>query len=88
MHLKLIDDTLDLMESEAEHVRRVIEIGLTCTQSPANSRPTMSEVVLMLSNERSLVQRTVELSQDKKIDAGQPTLIIQMLKESESVHAQ
>ncbi|KAK1439297.1 hypothetical protein QVD17_05113 [Tagetes erecta] len=72
MHLRLIDPTLNLTESEVEHVRKIIEIGLTCTQSPANSRPTMSEVVLMLSNERSLVQRTFGVSQDIKIDGVQP----------------
>ncbi|KAI3813779.1 hypothetical protein L1987_18513 [Smallanthus sonchifolius] len=70
MHLKLVDKTLDLKESEEEHVKKIIEIGLTCTQSPVGLRPTMSEVVLMLSNERSLVRRIVGISLDKKNDAG------------------
>ncbi|KAI7746120.1 hypothetical protein M8C21_022933 [Ambrosia artemisiifolia] len=54
MHIKLIDGTLDQKEFEEEHVKKIIEIALKCTQSPASSRPTMSEVVLMLSSERSL----------------------------------
>ena len=57
MHLHLIDETLDLKECEEEHVKKIIEIGLTCTQSPVGLRPTMSEVVLLLSNGRSLVRR-------------------------------
>ncbi|XP_024961311.1 cysteine-rich receptor-like protein kinase 2 [Cynara cardunculus var. scolymus] len=59
MHPKLIDETLDLEEGEEEHVKKIIEIGLTCTQSPVGLRPTMSEVVLLLSNGRSLVRRKV-----------------------------
>ncbi|KAI3665166.1 hypothetical protein L6452_43787 [Arctium lappa] len=57
MHLKLIDETLDLKECEEEQVMKMIEIGLTCTQSPVGLRPTMSVVVLLLSNGRSLVRR-------------------------------
>ncbi|XP_023760090.1 cysteine-rich receptor-like protein kinase 2 [Lactuca sativa] len=59
MHLKVVDENLDLNESEQEHVKKIMEIALTCTQSPVGIRPTMSEVVLMLSNERSLVRRMV-----------------------------
>ncbi|KAI3502736.1 hypothetical protein L1887_30999 [Cichorium endivia] len=59
MHLKVVDENLDLTESEQEHVKKIIEIALTCTQSPVGLRPTMSEVMLMLSNETSLVRRKV-----------------------------
>ncbi|KAI3699251.1 hypothetical protein L2E82_43427 [Cichorium intybus] len=59
MHLKVVDENLDLTESEQEHVKKIIEISLTCTQSPVGLRPTMSEVMLMLSNETSLVRRKV-----------------------------
>ncbi|KAJ9564613.1 hypothetical protein OSB04_000579 [Centaurea solstitialis] len=57
MHLKLVDESLDLEDCEAEGVKKIIEIGLTCTQLRVGLRPTMSEVVLLLSNGRSLVRR-------------------------------
>ncbi|XP_052196769.1 cysteine-rich receptor-like protein kinase 2 [Diospyros lotus] len=53
MHLKLVDSTLDPNEYREEDVKKVIEIALMCTQSPVSLRPTMSEVVLLLS-ERSM----------------------------------
>lgn len=55
-HLKFIDDTLDLNQHEKEHVMKIIEIALLCTQSVSN-RPTMSEAVLMLQEGQSLGQR-------------------------------
>ncbi|CAK9135293.1 unnamed protein product [Ilex paraguariensis] len=57
MHLKLVDDTLDSSEYNAEEVKRIIEIALMCTQSPVSARPTMSEVVVLLCSDRSLEQR-------------------------------
>ncbi|KAL4577864.1 hypothetical protein LXL04_013979 [Taraxacum kok-saghyz] len=56
-HLKLVDETLDARKYEEEHVMKIIEIALLCTQSPANNRPTMSEVILMLQDGHSLGER-------------------------------
>lgn len=52
MHIKLVDEALDTNEYNETDAKKLIEIALMCTQSPASSRPTMSEVVLLLS-ERS-----------------------------------
>ncbi|XP_058098021.1 cysteine-rich receptor-like protein kinase 43 isoform X2 [Magnolia sinica] len=46
--MKLVDESLDPNEYEKEEVKRVIEIALMCTQSTVASRPTISEVVVML----------------------------------------
>nr|GMC62460.1 cysteine-rich receptor-like protein kinase 2 [Ipomoea batatas] len=54
--LGLVDKTLDLNEYNAEEVRRMLEIALVCTQSPPNLRPSMSEVVIMLSSDRPIFQ--------------------------------
>ncbi|KAI7731740.1 hypothetical protein M8C21_021631, partial [Ambrosia artemisiifolia] len=56
MHVKVIDDTLNLNRYEQEHVMKIIEIALLCTQ-PVLIRPTMSEVVLMLQEGQSLGKR-------------------------------
>ncbi|KAL8240489.1 hypothetical protein R6Q59_013844 [Mikania micrantha] len=53
-HINLIDETLKLNEYEQEQVKNIIVIALLCTQSPASKRPTMSEVVSMLQEGRSL----------------------------------
>ncbi|KAK9071523.1 hypothetical protein SSX86_010092 [Deinandra increscens subsp. villosa] len=55
--LKLVDETMDVNHYKEEHVVNIIEIALLCTQSPASKRPTMSEVILMLPNNSSLVER-------------------------------
>ena len=54
MHKELIDETLIKDEYNEADVMKTIEIALMCTQSPATLRPTMSEVVLMLSRGQSL----------------------------------
>lgn len=56
-HLRLVDKTLDLKQYEEEHVMKIIETALLCTQSPASTRPTMSDVVLMLQGGQSLGER-------------------------------
>ncbi|KAI3514482.1 hypothetical protein L1887_12917 [Cichorium endivia] len=56
-HMKLIDETLDAKKYEVEHVMKIIEIALLCTQSPAINRPAMSEVVLMLQDGQSFGER-------------------------------
>ncbi|KAI3798743.1 hypothetical protein L1987_34021 [Smallanthus sonchifolius] len=50
MHVNLIDITLDPSEYVQEDVKKIIELSLTCTQSPASTRPSMSEVVALLSD--------------------------------------
>ncbi|XP_028797864.1 cold-responsive protein kinase 1-like, partial [Neltuma alba] len=50
MHLELVDNTLDSNDYDAEQVKKIIEIGLLCTQASATIRPTMSEVVALLQN--------------------------------------
>lgn len=57
MHLKLVDQTLDPDDYKSEDAKKIIEIALMCTQSPASLRPTMSEVVVMLISDRSLGQK-------------------------------
>ncbi|KAI9100144.1 hypothetical protein K1719_024362 [Acacia pycnantha] len=47
-HIELVDDTLDPNEYNTEEVKRIIEIGLLCTQASAELRPSMSEVTVLL----------------------------------------
>ncbi|XP_019185429.1 PREDICTED: cysteine-rich receptor-like protein kinase 2 [Ipomoea nil] len=49
-YLELVDKTLEGNEYKAEEVKRMLEIALVCTQSPPSLRPSMSEVVIMLSS--------------------------------------
>nr|GMC90286.1 cysteine-rich receptor-like protein kinase 2 [Ipomoea batatas] len=57
-HLGLVDNNLDPNEYEAEEVKRMLEIALVCTQSPSKIRPSMSEVVVMLSStDVSVIQK-------------------------------
>lgn len=51
--MDLIDETLVKGEYNEENVMKTIEIALMCTQSPASLRPTMPEVVIMLSSGQS-----------------------------------
>lgn len=59
MHVELVDKTLDPNQYEEEDVMKMIEIALTCTQSPATLRPIMSEVVSMLFSGRSLGRKQI-----------------------------
>lgn len=45
--MAMVDESLDPNELEPNEVKKVIEIGLMCTQS-VRSRPTMSNVVVLL----------------------------------------
>ncbi|KAK1401907.1 Cysteine-rich RLK (RECEPTOR-like protein kinase) 42 [Heracleum sosnowskyi] len=56
MHSDLIDETLDPEEYNINNVKKIIEIALMCTQSPTSVRPAMSEVVVSLTNDSSIVQ--------------------------------
>ncbi|KAM3198386.1 hypothetical protein ACQJBY_073500 [Aegilops geniculata] len=51
--IKLVDGSLDHEEYMPEEIRRIIEIALLCTQSVVASRPTMSEVVVLLLSRNS-----------------------------------
>ncbi|KAL8241932.1 hypothetical protein R6Q59_012234 [Mikania micrantha] len=55
--MKLVDETMDVNQYKEEHVMNIIEIALLCTQSPASKRPTMPEVVFMLSSDPSFGER-------------------------------
>ncbi|XP_076922883.1 cysteine-rich receptor-like protein kinase 2 [Bidens hawaiensis] len=76
MQMKLVDETLDPSKYKEEDIEKVIEIALMCTQSPVSVRPTMSEVVMLLSD-RSRVQnppsrQNVNLG-DLRIDVSNST---------------
>ncbi|KAK2638812.1 hypothetical protein Ddye_026607 [Dipteronia dyeriana] len=51
MHKDLVDETIDPSEYKEEEIKKVIEIALMCTQSTAASRPSMSQVVVLLKSE-------------------------------------
>ncbi|BAT88156.1 hypothetical protein VIGAN_05160000 [Vigna angularis var. angularis] len=55
MHLELVDKAIDPNDYDAEDVKKIIEIALLCTQASAATRPTMSEVVVLLKS-KSLVE--------------------------------
>ncbi|CAA2975627.1 cysteine-rich receptor kinase 2 [Olea europaea subsp. europaea] len=57
MEEKLVDETLDENDFKAKDVKKLIDIALACTQSPASSRPTMSEVLVMLLTDNSVEQK-------------------------------
>ncbi|XP_068646301.1 cysteine-rich receptor-like protein kinase 2 [Aristolochia californica] len=46
--MRLVDEKLDKNEYREDEMKKVIEVALLCTQSTVSSRPTMSEVVVML----------------------------------------
>ncbi|RWR84643.1 cysteine-rich receptor-like protein kinase 2 isoform X2 [Cinnamomum micranthum f. kanehirae] len=46
--MKLVDERLDPSEYQTEQVKRVMEVALMCTQSSVASRPSMSEIVVLL----------------------------------------
>ncbi|PIN06262.1 Serine/threonine protein kinase [Handroanthus impetiginosus] len=57
MHEKLADDTLDANEYKPDDLKKMVEIALLCTQSPPSSRPTMSEVLVMLISDSSVEKK-------------------------------
>ncbi|XLR46399.1 receptor-like serine/threonine-protein kinase SD1-8 [Arachis hypogaea] len=54
--LTLIDPSMDNSYTESE-ILRCMHVGLLCVQECAEDRPTMSLVILMLSNEAALMPR-------------------------------
>ncbi|PIN06261.1 Serine/threonine protein kinase [Handroanthus impetiginosus] len=57
MHEKLADDTLDANEYKLDDLKKMVEIALLCTQSSPSSRPTMSEVLVMLISDSSVEKK-------------------------------
>lgn len=57
MHSDFVDETLDSKEYIVDNVKKIIEIALMCTQSPTSVRPTMSEVVVLLTDDHSIEQK-------------------------------
>lgn len=57
MHQKLADEMLDWNEYRVEELKKMVEIGLICTQSPASSRPSMSEIIAMMLSDGNEVMR-------------------------------
>uniref|UniRef100_A0A0D3HEU9 Protein kinase domain-containing protein n=3 Tax=Oryza TaxID=4527 RepID=A0A0D3HEU9_9ORYZ len=51
--IELVDKSLDPKEYNPEEVKIIIQIALLCTQSAVASRPTMSEVVVLLLTKNS-----------------------------------
>ncbi|KAK4278117.1 hypothetical protein QN277_016008 [Acacia crassicarpa] len=50
LHIELVDNILDPTDYDEEEVKKIIEIGLLCTQASPAIRPIMSEVVVLLQN--------------------------------------
>ncbi|XP_028782530.1 putative receptor-like protein kinase At4g00960 [Neltuma alba] len=55
MHIEFVDETLDTKEYHVEEVKKIIEIGLLCTQASPVARPKMSQIVRMLKR-KSLME--------------------------------
>lgn len=53
MHQNLADEALDLNEYEVEELKKMVDIAMLCVQSPPSSRPTMSELIIMMSSHGS-----------------------------------
>ncbi|KAL7611310.1 hypothetical protein Lser_V15G12082 [Lactuca serriola] len=58
-HLNLMDVTLDPSEYIKEDAKKIIEIALMCIHSTASARPSMSDVVILLSGFSSEVKRPI-----------------------------
>ncbi|XXG87287.1 hypothetical protein AAC387_Pa11g2008 [Persea americana] len=56
MLMDLVDEKLNRNECTTGELKKVIDIALMCTQSSVASRPTMSEVVVMLLSNSETVQ--------------------------------
>ncbi|KZV30122.1 cysteine-rich receptor-like protein kinase 3-like [Dorcoceras hygrometricum] len=74
---KLADDTLDSNDYKPEDFKKILEIALICLQSPSSSRPTMTEVHVMLLNDHSwsgtrTPNRSSSLSFGKRFPADSP----------------
>ncbi|KAG6388555.1 hypothetical protein SASPL_149983 [Salvia splendens] len=54
MHQNLVDVALNSNEYQVEEVKKMVEIAMLCVQSTPSSRPTMSQVIFMLSGDGSV----------------------------------
>ncbi|CAH1413818.1 unnamed protein product [Lactuca virosa] len=63
-HLNLMDVTLDPNEYIKEDAKKIIEIALMCIHSTASARPSMSDVVILLSGLSSEVKRPTRSMMD------------------------
>ncbi|XP_057807230.1 cysteine-rich receptor-like protein kinase 2 [Salvia miltiorrhiza] len=60
MHQNLADEALELTEQEVGELIKMVEIAMLCVQSPASSRPSMSQLIMMISDDGSVrLQRAV-----------------------------
>ncbi|KAJ9541263.1 hypothetical protein OSB04_027769 [Centaurea solstitialis] len=82
-HVKLIDESVDPNAFEEENVRKMVEIALMCTQSPPSLRPSMSEVVLMISS-GSMMGQLRQISRPTFIDAHRRIHIVMVVKDNRS----
>ncbi|KAL7135411.1 hypothetical protein ABFS83_11G093800 [Erythranthe nasuta] len=57
IHEKLADEKLEPNDYTHEDVKKMVEIALVCTQSPPSSRPTMSEILVMLLSGGKIEQK-------------------------------
>ncbi|MFS7955340.1 putative protein kinase RLK-Pelle-DLSV family [Helianthus anomalus] len=79
MQIELIDQELGIEEHHKANVTKTIEIALMCTQSPASLRPTMSEVVVMLSSGLSMGPRKLvkpSFIDSRRVIRGGPTSLV------------
>ena len=54
MHLELVDKALDSNDYDTDEVKKIIEIALLCTQPSAETRPMISEIMVLLQKKGSL----------------------------------
>ncbi|XP_028757999.1 cold-responsive protein kinase 1-like [Neltuma alba] len=54
LHIELVDNTMNPNDYKVEEVKKIIEIGLLCTQASAELRPSISEVIVLLQGNGSL----------------------------------
>lgn len=59
MHENLADEALESEEYEVEELKKMVEIGLLCIQSPPSSRPTMSELIMMILSDGSMGEKAL-----------------------------
>lgn len=59
-----MDVTLDPSEYMKEDAKKIIEIALMCIHSTASARPSMSDVVILLSGFSSEVKRPIRSMMD------------------------
>lgn len=51
-HQELVDEAMRANGEEAHEMKKMVEIALLCTQSPPSLRPTMSQILSMVTQHR------------------------------------